>query len=107
MEAIRDYVRSSNAALKDEFNAMAGEGVTINVRSFLKGVQNMQLNLQQHEITAVFEALDVTGDGEIEWEEFRVAFKPSDANYQVTVCVFARTNPLRLPPHMISVRCHP
>ena len=25
----------------------------------------------------------MTGDGEIEWEEFRVAFKPSDANYQI------------------------
>ena len=29
------------------------------------------------------QALDVTGDGEVEWEEFRTAFKPSDANYQL------------------------
>ena len=41
----------------------------------------MQLGLQQSDITSVFQALDVTGDGEIEWDEFRVAFKPSDANY--------------------------
>ena len=62
---------------------MAGESANVNARSFLKGVQAMQLGLQQADITAVFEALDVTGDGEIEWEEFRVAMKPSDANYHL------------------------
>ena len=54
---------------------MTGDGSTVNARRFVKGVQNMQLNLQQQDITAVFEALDVTGDGQIEWDEFQVRFQ--------------------------------
>jgi hypothetical protein len=84
LEAIRNYVATSQAPLREEFRAMAGDGSTVNARSFVKGVQSMQLNLQQQDITAVFEALDVTGDGQIEWDEFQVAFKPSDANYQIS-----------------------
>jgi hypothetical protein len=44
---------------------MAGEAANINARNFIKGVQNMQLGLQQSDISDVFQvsrSLCLAGD---------------------------------------------
>lgn len=41
----------------------------------------MGLGLSQQEISACFTTLDIDNDGIVEFEEFRAAFKPADANY--------------------------
>jgi len=43
----------------------------------------MNLGLSQQEISACFTSLDIDNDGIVEFEEFRAAFKPADANYGV------------------------